>query len=79
MALCAAHPELIAGVVMNDVGPVLDPEGLLRIRSYVGKLPTPQTMQEGAQILQRMSGEQFPGFHGRTMVEDGPGDMARDR
>lgn len=62
MALCAAHPELIAGVVMNDVGPVLDLKGLLRIRSYVGKLPTPQTMQEGAQILQRMSGEQFPDF-----------------
>lgn len=62
MALSAARPTLIAGVVLNDVGPVLEAEGLARIRSYVGKLPLPRTLQEGTQILRQMSGFQFPGF-----------------
>jgi len=62
MALGAAHPDLVAGIVLNDIGPVIDTGGLLRIRGYVGKLPIPETLQEGADILRRMSGEQFPAF-----------------
>ncbi|HZH09967.1 MAG TPA: alpha/beta hydrolase [Microvirga sp.] len=62
MALSATKPMLLAGAVLNDVGPVIEPKGLIRIRSYVGKLPTPATLQEGAQILKQLSGEQFPAF-----------------
>ncbi|PVE24390.1 alpha/beta hydrolase [Microvirga sp. KLBC 81] len=62
MALSATRPTLLAGAVLNDVGPVIEPKGLIRIRSYVGKLPTPNTMQEGAQILKHVSDTQFPAF-----------------
>jgi len=62
MTLSATKPMLLAGAVLNDVGPVIEPKGLIRIRSYVGKLPTPATLQEGAQILKQLSGEQFPAF-----------------
>src|SRR3712207_1543968 len=62
MALSAVRPELIAGAVLNDVGPALEIEGLMRIRGYVGKLPAPRTIEEAAQILRTTSGQQFPGF-----------------
>jgi pimeloyl-ACP methyl ester carboxylesterase len=62
MAMGAARPAAIKGVVVNDIGPVIDARGLLRIRGYVGKLPLPRSFAEGAEILKRLSDQQFPLF-----------------
>jgi pimeloyl-ACP methyl ester carboxylesterase len=62
MALSAVRPASIAGAVLNDVGPVLEAKGLARIRSYVGKLPTPQNMKVASQLMRQVSGDQFPGY-----------------
>jgi pimeloyl-ACP methyl ester carboxylesterase len=35
--LTSADPERVAGVVLNDIGPVVEAAGLQRIRGYVGK------------------------------------------
>jgi pimeloyl-ACP methyl ester carboxylesterase len=60
MHLGVAHPTLIAGVVLHDIGPVIEPKGLARIRSYVGKLPQPRNFAEGGDILRQLFHTQFP-------------------
>jgi hypothetical protein len=42
-AAAAVRPSAIAGVILNDIGPVIDTRGLMRIKSYVGKPPQPKS------------------------------------
>lgn len=60
MHLGVAHPTLLAGAVLHDIGPVIEPKGLARIRSYVGKLPQPRSFAEGADILRQLFHGHFP-------------------
>src|SRR6516162_6042868 len=60
MLLAVARPAAIAGCVLNDIGPVIDLEGLVRIKSYVGKLPQLPTFPTAADALKRRFGSQFP-------------------
>src|SRR6185312_1826430 len=39
MMLGATAPERVAGLVLNDIGPEVDPKGIERIKAYTGLLP----------------------------------------
>ncbi len=60
MTMAKKHPGLLAGVVLNDIGPVVGMAGLMRIKGYVGKLPPPKNYHEAAAMLRGASGGQFP-------------------
>lgn len=62
MALASVLPRMIAGAVLNDVGPVLEMQGLLRIKNYVGKMPRPRSWPEAVTQLKKIMDAHFPAF-----------------
>lgn len=55
-----ARPELLAGAILNDIGPVIEGAGLARIRAYLGRLREPATMDEAVALLKSAGAERFP-------------------
>ena len=60
MAMAATRPTTLAGVVLNDVGPEIDPKGVARIASYVGQRVEIDNMQMAAEIMKRDYAAAYP-------------------
>jgi pimeloyl-ACP methyl ester carboxylesterase len=62
MAMAALKPDRVAGVVMNDAGPEIDPVGLRRIAGYAGKLPPVSSWTEATAQAKAVYGAALPGL-----------------
>ena len=60
MVMAATRPEFIAGIVMNDIGPVIELKGLLKIKGYVGNRPSPPSYEDAARSIRAMFVDVFP-------------------
>lgn len=62
MLMAAQKPDRIKGLVINDVGPEVDPDGLARIMGYVGKTTEIKTWDDAAAQAQSINQVCFPNF-----------------
>ncbi len=65
MMLGFGQPDRIAGMVLNDVGPEIDPVGVERIKQYAGRLPPARTWSVAVAQTRPCSATR-----GRTSPED---------
>ena len=62
MLMAAVRAQTFAGVVLNDIGPEVDPVGAARIRGYVGRFPPPKDWDEAVAQMKVAFGAALPGF-----------------
>ena len=60
MLIGALRPALLAGVVLNDIGPVIEADGLARIKAYLADWRPVATWDEAVAALRRNAAGQFP-------------------
>ncbi len=62
MVMAAMKPHLFRGIVLNDVGPEIDPAGLERIKQYVGKGRPVGSWEEAAKRVRQINALAFPDY-----------------
>jgi pimeloyl-ACP methyl ester carboxylesterase len=60
MVMAAMQPGLVTGMVLNDVGPELDPAGIERIRGYAGRTSPVASWPEAIAQVRRVYGSAWP-------------------
>jgi pimeloyl-ACP methyl ester carboxylesterase len=69
MVMAATRPDRIAGIILNDAGPEIDPVGLRRIAGYAGKLPPVSSWAEAAAQAKSVYGLALPGLSDEEWAE----------
>lgn len=60
MLLPSQRPQLVKALVLDDVGPALETEGLLSLKPYIGHLPLLRNFDEAAEWYKQKNGHAFP-------------------
>ena len=58
----AAKPGMIKGAIINDIGPEIDPKGIERITSYIGKGTPPKTWDDAVKAVKFANRGVYPDF-----------------
>ena len=60
MVMAGLQPTAIGACILNDIGPVVESDGLIRISSYVGRIPLPRTWSEATNSVRDLNRKKFP-------------------
>jgi pimeloyl-ACP methyl ester carboxylesterase len=84
MLLATMRPVAVAGAVLNDVGPSLNPEALKRIGAYTGRDPQVTDWAGAAAYARQVNAAAFPDYgpaqwdaFARRIFMEGPGGVPR--
>jgi pimeloyl-ACP methyl ester carboxylesterase len=69
MLTAATAPHRIAAAILNDIGPEVDPVGLARIASYVGRFPPAHTWDEAVALVRATYEFALPGLTDEQWVD----------
>ncbi len=58
--MAAVQPTSLGAVVLNDIGPVIEYDGLARITGYVGRMPLPISWSDAAKMVRDLNRRHFP-------------------
>ncbi len=87
MIAASLAPQRLAGAVLNDIGPEIDPAGLARIQGYVGADRVAASWPEAAALCRAINGVAFPkeeseafwiAFARKLFREEAPGRIVLD-
>lgn len=62
MIMASLQPSSVSSVVLNDIGPVIERDGLMRIAGYVGRIPLPRDWREARDVVRDVNKRTFPGL-----------------
>jgi pimeloyl-ACP methyl ester carboxylesterase len=61
--LAGMRPTVLKSVILNDIGPVIEPDGLMHIRGYLQNTPRPADWEDAAAIQKAVHGKAFPALN----------------
>ena len=60
MMMACIRPTSLGSVVLNDIGPVMERDGLVRMIAYVGRVPLPPGWKEATDLVRDINVKAFP-------------------
>jgi len=61
--IAAMHPGTLKGAIINDIGPEVDPKGIARIKSYVGKGRPAKDWAQAIGVVKLANAKVYPKFN----------------
>lgn len=62
MVMAALHPQRVQGLILNDVGPEVDPAGVERIKGHISKRVVLKSWQQVESTMRQIMAGDYPDF-----------------
>ncbi|MEZ5924264.1 MAG: alpha/beta hydrolase [Hyphomicrobiaceae bacterium] len=69
MVMGLLRPAALLSVTLNDIGPVIERDGLMRIIGYVGRVPLPADWADAQKLVRDINRAQFPAVSDEEWME----------